>query len=474
MAEYTCKSERCGRTFGEEEIKLTNDENKCILHCEKINKINNKQVNNAMETLFNDNLKALIKKQENNVVLKDIDFFPNNQGADKVLFECNKIEFDKCIFHHSLNETINETIEFKFKGCIFNNDWKHLYSNKVKYYDCKFENYKLDESIDEIGNLILQKCKFENDFLITSLRGDKKEFKIEKIDLKESTFNKEVKIQFCDIKDVNFYNTTFEDIADFYNTTFEKVNVERTDFEKMVIFTEVIFNCDVNFKYTTFGGNAMFQSTTFKNRINLEKSFIHNEMNFVNANINNVDKKETARIIKHSFDKINNIIEANKYYALEMKKREEELKDNWFEWFVFKIHGIASNHSQDWKLALFWIINIGFIAALFDFYTKNCAINFNFQSLLTVIFLVIVVLLIDFILKCEEKIFSMFLLFGFYLIYRFITADSYLTNFANVINPFSIMTKGETLNLGMLIFKVIIAYLMYQFVVSVRQNTRRK
>ena len=49
-----------------------------------------------------------------------------------------------------------------------------------------------------------------------------------------------------------------------------------------------------------------------------------------------------------------------------------------------------------------------------------------------------------------------------------------LTDLANVINPFSIMTKGDTLNLGMLIFKVIITYLIYQFVVSVRQNTRRK
>jgi len=46
--------------------------------------------------------------------------------------------------------------------------------------------------------------------------------------------------------------------------------------------------------------------------------------------------------------------------------------------------------------------------------------------------------------------------------------------FANLINPFSIMTKGETLTLGILIYKVVIAYLIYQFIVSIRQNTRRK
>jgi len=42
------------------------------------------------------------------------------------------------------------------------------------------------------------------------------------------------------------------------------------------------------------------------------------------------------------------------------------------------------------------------------------------------------------------------------------------------INPFSIMTSKEPITLGLLIFKITIAYLIYQFIVSVRQNTRRK
>ena len=63
---------------------------------------------------------------------------------------------------------------------------------------------------------------------------------------------------------------------------------------------------------------------------------------------------------------------------------------------------------------------------------------------------------------------------SFCILYIYTAKDCALTNFANVINPFSIMLKGDPLNLGILIFKVIIAYLMYQFVVSIRQNTRRK
>lgn len=42
------------------------------------------------------------------------------------------------------------------------------------------------------------------------------------------------------------------------------------------------------------------------------------------------------------------------------------------------------------------------------------------------------------------------------------------------INPFSIMTSKEPITLGLLIFKITIAYVIYQFIVSVRQNTRRK
>ena len=39
-----------------------------------------------------------------------------------------------------------------------------------------------------------------------------------------------------------------------------------------------------------------------------------------------VKNRETARKIKDTFEKQNNIIEANRFYKLEMKEREKELK----------------------------------------------------------------------------------------------------------------------------------------------------
>lgn len=68
-----------------------------------------------------------------------------------------------------------------------------------------------------------------------------------------------------------------------------------------------------------------------------------------------IKNREIVRIIKNIYESQNNIIEVNKFYALEMKEREKELNPfkEPFEWLVFKIHGLASNHSQDWILSLF-------------------------------------------------------------------------------------------------------------------------
>ena len=46
-------------------------------------------------------------------------------------------------------------------------------------------------------------------------------------------------------------------------------------------------------------------------------TFFRKEVNFLLMDIK-IDDRETARIIKHSFEQQNNIIEANKFYALEM------------------------------------------------------------------------------------------------------------------------------------------------------------
>ena len=63
---------------------------------------------------------------------------------------------------------------------------------------------------------------------------------------------------------------------------------------------------------------------------------------------------------------------------------------------------------------------------------------------------------------------------GINLIIASILSYIYLDVIADKINPFSIMTSKDPITFGLLMFKITIAYLIYQFIVSVRQNTRRK
>ena len=75
--------------------------------------------------------------------------------------------------------------------------------------------------------------------------------------------------------------------------------------------------------------------------------------------------------------------------------------------------------------------------------------------------------------KGFKKYFSsfIFLTTGVYL---YITNDLLLELPAKAINPFSIMYDGDSINGIELIFKIIITYLIYQLIISIRQNTRRK
>lgn len=62
----------------------------------------------------------------------------------------------------------------------------------------------------------------------------------------------------------------------------------------------------------------------------------------------------------------------------------------------------------------------------------------------------------------------------FYITYSYLTHDANLYYFSNSINPFSIMIGNEKLTFLGLIYKITIAYLIYQLIISIRQNTRRK
>lgn len=136
--------------------------------------------------------------------------------------------------------------------------------------------------------------------------------------------------------------------------------------------------------------------------------------------------RDEFRQLKFAYDKQANYIEANEFYALEMKARQNELKSikgHWQDKVVFRLGWFASNHSQNWMLPLFWIL-------LFSVIFYSCAVYWSELRL---------------------------------------SFDCYL-QFAN---PFSTKYEGGT-GLGWwMINKLFFAFFAYHFIVSLRRNTKR-
>lgn len=191
----------------------------------------------------------------------------------------------------------------------------------------------------------------------------------------------------------------------------------------------------------------------------------------------NIKNRDTARNIKFTLEKNGNIIDSNTYYNFEMIKREEELEEerkngtNFIDWLVFKIHGLSSNHSQDWILALFWILSFTFMMLINK--NINCMLSNNLEYFISGLFIYFLMINLS-LYTLNKKINKFYLILVFYIIYAFLSKDYILKDYSNILNPFSIMSGKEELTFAILIYKIIIGYLIYQLIISIRQNTRRK
>ncbi len=317
------------------------------------------------------------------VFFQDCDFIDDYSISNSGILENqSNVIYQMCIFHKDVAISKNDE-DFKishtlFSDCIFR---EKLQIENIEFEKGVFNNTKYNEDFEnkdifKIDNLELKNCIVSDKFILEN-------YTINKLNLAESTFNSKVKIQKCKIREAIFYNTKFKDLADFYQSKFKKVDFERTDFEKISVFAESEFNCDVDFKYVKFLGKAIFRDTVITGNFNLRNSIFDDEANFLDITSKKREKikeqfigepidikvsnRETARIIKNFYDNSNNIIEANRFYKLEMEKRREEFKNfpsgdyRTLESIIFWFHRISSNHSQSWFLAFFWIVSITFL-----------------------------------------------------------------------------------------------------------------
>jgi len=357
----------------------------------------------------------------------------------------------------------------------------------VEFIECDFLDITDFSKYHFFKSVKFEKCRFIKGILFSKTFENHLEFNncnfcLNSIDLSNRIFKSSLHFKDCrNIGKIDLYNSTIQGSASFKGSNINEVNFARTDFNNVAVFNDAIFQNNVDFKYTSFEKRVYFQNIMIQGELNLSSTIFKDEVNFLGIKNNdvgqelgtkNIANRETARIIKHSFEKLDNIIEANKFYTLEMQKREEELsktkEKNWLDLIVFKFHKISSNHSQDWLLALFWMLNISILYTHYLFFMVDKKIEY---FVIPFVLNVLTTIMVGFDFS---KVCKLLWTLTSYLIYIFISHDYFLCFVANNFNPFSIMTETETFTFAGLIYKSIITYLIYQFIISIRQNTRIK
>lgn len=477
--------------------------------------------------------KTLVKMNEKIVIKK---FIFNNYDYSCILSKIEKLELEECTFYDDFNFIENKT--YHFNNCIFENDLTisncQTFENESLFFDCEFKRVKINSETINIelfdncrieilnayhcifnkkiindsfsksqgikyGMIYFVNCTIKENFyiLITNRLNFSSCIFEKNVSLSLHSKVKDITISFCNFNDNLILNapkieslriekTIFLGNVDLGRSIVEKFELISSNFSKNCNFYDTKFIKTNDFKFTTFNQSVNFSKAKFNN-INFSDT---NFLSFVDfseiSNIENkqiecekIENRKTARVLKSKLDEANNIIESNYFYSIEMKKREEELeKDikngkNFFEWLVFKIHGISSNHSQDWLLPIFWILNITF--SLFITEKSIELFGFNliaFIPLISMIILGITIAIINYHTRRTILLFILsFINFG---IFKIISEKHSLDCVSDKINPFSIMTELSKLDFSTMIYKITIAYLIYQLIISIRQNTRRK
>lgn len=310
-------------------------------------------------------------------------------------------------------------------------------------------------------DIIFNNCIFEEEVDFTSLRF------ANNITFKET----------CNLKKgINFSNNSFTHNITVKAVNNININCQNAIFDKYIDFSNLQIN-SLLLNNTTFNGNISLLGSTLSLPLDLTNTIIKSNINLLNFNCE-VANRQTARIIKNEFDKQGDIINANIFYAKEMKQREKELQkdlkegQNFFEYLVFKLHGLSSNHSQDWLLALFWMISFSFISSFIKILDCSEFTLVEKTIISSIIFSIIVFINIH--ISNTKKIYYVICSIIYYFLYSILTKDYTLNIFSNMINPSSIMIGKDELTFGILIYKITLAYLIYQLIISIRQNTRRK
>jgi len=279
-----------------------------------------------------------------------------------LLENVNNVIYQDCIFNNEVNISAwdgNNTVDVTlFRDCTFH---QTLSCSNMTFEKKIFNNSDYPEV--GIEALKIERCLIQKDFILNDLKSRSvliidTEFK-SKFEMKDSHINmmfEAINTNFSGLFDVQFSNfagfecfkCVFSNVASFEQCTF---SVEGRHEEYMAIF-----------KYSTFLSFTSFRNSTFNLGLDLENANLKEAPNFLNIKLlSDNTNRETLRIIKNSFDKIGNHIDANDFFVKEMKKYKQELssrKGNKQEKIILWFNEKASDFGQSYIKPIVWMLLI--------------------------------------------------------------------------------------------------------------------
>ena len=268
----------------------------------------------------------------------DLSVIPSGNNKEmlcNLFYECNflsnltiqNLEFRKNIFMFPDPVILFNNMSINTNESIINNSFKKIKTHhrfkKIAISNCIFDiDFKLNGFDDDyFEELNKYKCEYELDDMI-----------IDELEIIDTKFESKLEIKNRSINNFNFKNSNVSGIFDVFESEFHKAYFFKSIFKDFAAFEKVKFSngLEVNktvFEYTTFKDFSNFRNTKFPSGLDFSTANLKQEPNFLNTDINlNGTDRETLRIVKNSFEKNNNKIEANRFFAYEMREYRNETR----------------------------------------------------------------------------------------------------------------------------------------------------
>ncbi len=399
-------------------------------------------------------------KDDNRYRYKYCDFKSNvkviNSNHSKVI---KSNLFDECLFSGKVSLYNVEIYKNLFRFPDFNTDFiarnkNHLYLDFEKHYNVK--------------ELLIKACSFE---LKTELNGfdkeniddltkkgyifEKKNLTISKISIIDSKFKSKLEIKNRIVEDFKFKNSNVEKIFDVFGSRFYIAYFHKSIFKDFTGFERVHFGKKDNydekyiakFIYTTFMSFSNFRETVFHSGLDFERVNLKENPNFLNAVVSQKNtKRESFRIIKHSFDSTGNQIEANRFFKMEMKSYKLDLEK-------------AILKESDCKTK----------SELLVLQMNECLSDFGTNYIRPIRLLIVITIPYAVILYIHKYIYY----YEYKAYYKFIDILGVLVNgFANGFQPISrFLVPG--MEFFSLIYYIAFSILLWQIIVSIKTKVKR-